>query len=100
MNKVIITAAVSGSFPTKEMNPAVLYSPKEISEAAVESYRAGAAIAHIHVRDPVSGQPDFKIELFKEVVDRIRSQCDMIINLTTSGFNLLGPDITEQRLKP
>ena len=85
MGKVIITAAVSGSRPTKEMNPAVPYSPKEIADAAVKCWRAGAAIAHIHVRDPQTGAPDFRLEYFKEAMDRIKQQCDMIVNLTKSG---------------
>ena len=83
--KTIITAAVVGSSPTKEMNPAVPYTPKEIAEAAIESCRAGAAIAHIHVRDPHTGKPDSSIDLFREIVDRIREACDIVINLTTSG---------------
>jgi len=100
MRKIIITAAVTGSRPTKEMNPAVPYTPKEIAEAAVECWQAGAAIAHIHVRDPRSGHPEFKIELFQEVKDRIQDKCDMIINLTTSGFNLIGANVIEKRLQP
>jgi 3-keto-5-aminohexanoate cleavage enzyme len=100
MRKVIITAAVTGSRPTKEMNPAVPYTPKEIAEAAVECWRAGAAITHIHVRDPQSGHPEFKIELFQEVKDQIQQQCDIIINLTTSGLRLNGTNVIEQRLKP
>jgi 3-keto-5-aminohexanoate cleavage enzyme len=100
MRKVIITAAVTGSRPTKEMNPAVPYTPKEIAEAAVECWRAGAAIAHIHVRDPQSGHPEFKIELFREVKDQIQKRCDIIINLTTSGLRLSGANVIEQRLKP
>jgi uncharacterized protein (DUF849 family) len=99
-NKIIITAAVSGSFPTREMNPAVPYTPKEIADAAVESSKAGAAIAHIHVRDPKTGTPDFKVELFREVLERIRNECDMIVNLTTSGLRLTGPDVIERRLQP
>jgi 3-keto-5-aminohexanoate cleavage enzyme len=100
MNKVIITAAVTGSRPTKEMNPAVPYSPIEIAQSAIECYRAGAAIVHIHVRDPETGQPESKIELFREVVDRIRIKCDLIINLTTSGLNIDDPDSIEKRLQP
>jgi len=99
-NKIIITTAVSGSFPTKEMNPAVPYTPKEIADAAVESSKAGAAIAHIHVRDPKTGTPDFKVELFREVLERIRNECDMIVNLTTSGLRLTGPDVIDRRLQP
>ena len=98
--KIIVTAALTGSRPTKEMNPAVPYSPKEIVEAAVECHKAGAAIVHIHLRDPKTGRPDFKIELFKEVLDGIRQQCDMIVNLTTSGLFLDGPDAITQRLQP
>ncbi|MCJ7684402.1 MAG: 3-keto-5-aminohexanoate cleavage protein [Desulfobacteraceae bacterium] len=98
--KIIITIAVTGSSPTKEMNPAVPYTPKEIADAAVESAKAGAAIAHIHVRDPKTGAPEFKRALFKEVLDRIRERSDMIVNLTTSGLRLEGPDVTTQRLEP
>lgn len=100
MRKIIITAAVCGSRPTKEMNPAVPYTPREIAEAAVECWRAGAAIGHIHVRDPQSGRPDFKIELFEEVKDRIQQECGMIVNLTTSGLMLSGPNVIEERLQP
>jgi len=100
MRKIIVTAAVCGSRPTKEMNPAVPYSPSEIASAAVECHRAGASIAHIHVRDPESGRPDFKTELFQEVKDRIQRECDMLVNLTTSGLMLSGPEVIEQRLQP
>ena len=100
MNKTIITVAVCGSIPTKEMNPAVPYTPKEIADSAIDSYKAGAAIAHIHVRDPETGVPTSDISLFSEVVDRIRNSCDMIINLTTSGINLKGENVIEQRLEP
>ena len=98
--KIIITVAVTGSRPTKEMNPAVPYTPKEIVDAAVECHKAGAAIAHIHVRDPKTGRPDFKIDLFKEVLDGIRQRCDMMVNLTTSGLFLEGADVISQRLQP
>jgi 3-keto-5-aminohexanoate cleavage enzyme len=100
MAKVIITAAVTGSRPTKEMNPAVPYTPEEIAQAAIECCSVGAAIAHIHVRDPQTGAPDFKIQYFQEVMERIRAECDMLINLTTSGYHLHGPDTIEQRLGP
>ena len=83
--KIIITAAVVGSRPTKEMNAAVPYTPREIVEAAVECHKAGAAVVHVHVRDPKTGKPEAKTELFKEVLDGIREKCDMIVNLSTSG---------------
>ena len=97
--KIIITVAVTGSFPTKEMNPAVPYSPEEIIDAAVACHKAGAASTHIHVRDPHTGKPEFNIELFKQVLDGIRQQCDMIVNLTTSGYIIKGPDTISKRLQ-
>ena len=100
MAKKIISVAVVGSHPTKAMNPAVPYSPKEIAEAAIESHRAGAAIVHVHVRDPETGVPNSRLELFAEVVDRVRQKCDILINLTTSGLNIPGKDVIEERLEP
>lgn len=100
MDKVIITVAVTGSRPTKAMNPAVPYTPAEIADAAVEAHGAGAAIAHIHVRNPQTGAPDSRRELFAEVLERIRSRCDMLVNLTTSGLNIQGEDTISQRLEP
>jgi 3-keto-5-aminohexanoate cleavage enzyme len=100
MEKLIITVAVCGSAPMRDQNPAIPYTPAEIAEEALRSWRAGAAVAHIHVRDPETGGPAFERALFGEVVDRIRSESDMIINLTTSGFNLEGSDVGTQRLMP
>lgn len=98
--EMIVTAALVGSRPTKKMNPAVPYSPKEITDAAVECYKAGAAIAHIHVRDPMTGANEFKMEYFKEILDGIREKCDMIVNLTTTASHLQGPDVGKRRLGP
>jgi 3-keto-5-aminohexanoate cleavage enzyme len=98
--KVIITAALVGSRPTKKMNPAVPYTPEEIIESAVECHKAGASIVHIHVRDPITGTPNFKIDLFKEVLDGIRQKCNLIVNLTTSALFLSGDDVISQRLQP
>lgn len=100
MGKTIITAAVCGSTPTRAVNPAVPYTPTEIAEAAVACCRSGAAIAHIHVRDPETGAPSSDIKLFAEVMDRIHQACDMIINLTTSGLNIHGENVIERRLNP
>lgn len=100
MAKKIISVAVVGSHPTKAMNPAVPYSPQEIADAAVASRKAGAAIVHVHVREPDSGVPTSRIELFAEVVDRIRQRSDILINLTTSGLNVPGRDVIEERLEP
>ena len=100
MEKLIITAAVVGSRPMKAVNPAVPYSPAEIAKAAIDCWRAGAAIAHIHVRDPKTGAPSSEQAYFKEVLDRIRDASDLLVNLTTSGLNITGPDAGERRLDP
>ncbi len=100
MEKLIITAAVCGSVPTRDKNPNVPYSPGEIAAEALRCWRAGAAIVHVHVREPHTGAPAFARALFAEVLERVRAESDMLVNLTTSGFNLEGPDIGEQRLMP
>jgi 3-keto-5-aminohexanoate cleavage enzyme len=102
MSKTIITSAVTGSSPTREMNPAVPYTPQEIAQAAIEAGRAGAAIAHIHVRHPQSGAPSHELVYFQEVVERVRGESDLILNLTTSGLHIEGEldEVIEKRLAP
>lgn len=96
MNRnVIVTCAVTGSGDSVDKHPAIPVTPKEIANAAIEAAKAGAAIAHIHVREPDSGKPSRRVELYSEVVSRIReSNVDVIINLTTGmgGDLFLGPD--------
>lgn len=92
--------AVCGSGPTRDQNPNVPYSPEEIAAEALRCWTAGAAIVHVHVREPNTGAPAFEKALFREVVDRIRSESDMLINLTTSGFNITGADVGRKRLMP
>jgi uncharacterized protein (DUF849 family) len=90
MEKVIVTVALVGSHTTREKNPNVPMTPKEIAESAIESYRAGAAVCHVHVRDPETHKASFKLELYQEVCERIHEECDMIVNLTTGrGAGLL-----------
>ena len=79
----IITCAVTGAGDTLGRHPSVPVTPEQIANAAIEAAKAGAAIAHIHVRDPETGKGSRDPELFKEVVDRVRdSETDVIINLT------------------
>ncbi|WP_158737140.1 3-keto-5-aminohexanoate cleavage protein [Alteribacillus sp. YIM 98480] len=87
MNKnVIISCAVTGAGDTASKNPEVPVTPKEIADSAIKAAKAGAAIAHIHVRDPKSGQLSHDVSLFQEVVERIReSDTDVIINITAGG---------------
>ena len=88
MEKLIITAAVTGSGPSRKNNPNLPHSPEEIANEVIRSCNAGAAIAHVHVRDPETGAPSFEMDHFREVRDRVRSQCDILLNFTTSAFNL------------
>lgn len=96
MNRnVIISCAVTGSGNTTGKHPEIPITPKQIARAAIEAAKAGAAIAHIHVREPDSGKASRRVELYREVVERIRdSNTDVVINLTTGmgGDLFLGPD--------
>ena len=88
--EIFITCAVTGSGDTTSKSDLVPVTPKEIAESAIEAAKAGAAIAHCHVRDPETGAPARDLELYREVVDRIRSSdTDVVINLTAG----MGGDI-------
>ena len=81
-NNVIISCPVTGSGDTAKKHPNLPITPKQIAEAAIEAAKAGAAIAHIHVREP-NGAPSRKLEYYKEVADRVRSNdTDVVINFT------------------
>ncbi len=84
MNReVIVACAVTGAGDTVGKHPDIPITPKQIATAAVEAAKAGAAVAHCHVRDPETGAPSRDTALYKEVVERIRdSQVDVVINLT------------------
>jgi uncharacterized protein (DUF849 family) len=99
--KVMISCAVTGSAaesPAK--NPAVPVTPEQIAASAIDAAKAGAAIVHIHVRDPKTTQPSMEGAHYAEVVDRIRSSgSDVIINLTTGPGGRFSPDPTDP-MKP
>ena len=82
-NEVIVTCAVTGAGDTVGRHAGVPVTPERIADAAIDAAKAGAAIAHIHVRDPETGKASRDPLLFKEVVDRIRSaDTDVVVNLT------------------
>ncbi|MCE2521140.1 MAG: 3-keto-5-aminohexanoate cleavage protein [Alphaproteobacteria bacterium] len=90
---VFITCAVTGAGDTTEKSPHVPVTPEAIANAAIEAARAGAAIAHIHVRDVTTGKGNRDRDAFREVVARVRdSECDVIINLTTGMGGDYVPD--------
>ncbi|GIS06884.1 MAG: carnitine dehydrogenase [Alphaproteobacteria bacterium] len=82
-NEVIVTCAVTGAGDTLGKHPEVPVTPEQISNAAIAAAKAGASVAHVHVRDPETGLGSRDVNLFKEVVERIRdSKTDVVINLT------------------
>jgi uncharacterized protein (DUF849 family) len=95
--KVIISCAVTGAIHTPSMSPHLPITADEIADAAVGAAEAGAAIIHLHARNPVDGRPDQNPDLFEPFLKIIKQRCDAVINLTTGGH----PSMTlEERLRP
>jgi uncharacterized protein (DUF849 family) len=95
--KVIITCAITGAIHTPSMSPHLPVTPDEIAAAAIGAAEAGAAIVHLHARDPVNGKPDQSPEAFGRFLSRIKQASGAIINLTTGG----APYMTvQERVKP
>lgn len=85
MDKLIVSVATTGSWPTKQMTPYVPTTPEEIASSAIEAWREGASIVHIHVRDD-DGKVVCDPERYRRVMELIRQAgCDMVVNLSTSG---------------
>jgi uncharacterized protein (DUF849 family) len=96
-DKVIITCAVTGAIHTPSMSPYLPVTPEEIAEAAVGAAEAGAAIVHLHARDPENGKPDQTPEAFGRFLPRIKQATNAVVNLTTGG----APYMTvAERVKP
>ena len=97
--KTIVTCALTGGFDTVGKNPAVPVSPEQIAQSALDAANAGAAIVHIHVRDPKTGKPSMALELYEETVQRIRAgNRDVILNLTTGAGGRFIPGADEPRI--
>jgi uncharacterized protein (DUF849 family) len=96
-DKVIITCAVTGAIHTPSMSPHLPVTPEEIADAAIGAAEAGAAIVHLHARDPVTGKPDQTPEAFARFLPQIKQASNAVINLTTGG----APYMTVvERVKP
>jgi len=96
MEKVILTVATTGAWPTKKDSPYIPLQPEEIADEVFACYQAGASVAHIHVRDD-EDKASMNFEKFEKSVKLIRERCDIVLNLTTSG----GLGLTdEERMKP
>jgi uncharacterized protein (DUF849 family) len=95
--KVIISCAITGSIHTPSMSPFLPVTPAEIAESALGAAAAGAAIVHLHARDPASGRPDQRPEAFQSFLQTIKAASDVVVNLTTGGSPAL---LVEERVKP
>jgi uncharacterized protein (DUF849 family) len=80
---VIITCAPTGGIHTPTMSPHLPITPEEIALASVEAAEAGAAIIHLHARNPETGRPDPRPELFVDFMSRIAASCDAVMNVST-----------------
>lgn len=95
--KIIITCAVTGGIHTPSMSPHLPITAEEIATAALEAREAGAAIVHLHARDPETGRPDQSPERFEPFLKVIKQRSDVIINITTGGSPQMS---VEERLRP
>jgi uncharacterized protein (DUF849 family) len=95
--KVIITCAVTGSIHTPSMSPHLPVTASEIAEAAIGAAEAGAAIVHLHARDPKDGRPDQSLEAFEPFLKVIKQRSNVAVNITTGGASTM---TIEERVKP
>lgn len=97
MSKVIITCAITGGIHTPSMSPHLPVTPEEIADAAVGAAEAGAAIVHLHARNPQDGRPDQSPEAFEPFLRSIKQRSDVVVNITTGG----APGMTvDERVRP
>ena len=96
-NKIWITTAITGSIHTPGMSPHLPITPKQIADEAVAAAQAGAAVVHIHARDPQTGKPSGDVNLMNEIISDINRRSDVVICITTGGA--LGMDL-QTRLAP
>lgn len=83
--KVVITAAITGGIHTPTMSEYLPITPAQIADEAVRAYEAGAAVCHIHARDPQTGRPTPDVGVMKEIISSIKSRCNMVVCITTGG---------------
>ena len=95
--KVIITCAVTGAIHTPSMSPHLPITPQEIADAAIGAAEAGAAIVHLHARDPQTGKPDQTPEAFAPFLQVIKQRSDCVINITTGGAPTM---LVQERVGP
>ena len=97
--KTILTCAVTGNLTSRDQHPGLPITPQEIADAALDAAREGAAIAHLHARDPETGKGSMKLEYYREIVSRIRDRNEqLIINLTTGEGGRFIPGIEDPKI--
>ena len=94
MSKSVITAAITGAIHTPGMSPYLPITPEQIIDECVASHEAGAAVAHIHVRDPLTGRPTADQKVFRHIATEVKKRCDIILCCTTGGG--LGAPVEER----
>lgn len=100
---VIITCAVTGAIHTPTMSSALPVTPDEIATACIEASEAGAAVVHVHVRNPKTGEPTHDLDLFEEIASTVQAETNVIIQPTTGGAPTMSPEERIQvvpRLEP
>ncbi len=90
--KVILTAALTGAVHVPSMTPHLPVTPEEIVNDALSAYEAGAAVVHVHARNPETGEPDSRIEIMQEIVSEINRRCDVVVCITTGASQLMTPE--------
>jgi uncharacterized protein (DUF849 family) len=97
--KTIITCAVTGNLTKPDQHPGLPITPAQIATASLEAVKAGASVVHIHVRDPQTGRPSMQLDLYREVIERIREvDSDVVINLTTGPGGRFVPGEEDPRV--
>ncbi|MBE7461510.1 MAG: 3-keto-5-aminohexanoate cleavage protein [Zoogloeaceae bacterium] len=84
-DKVIVTCAITGAIHTPSMSPGLPWQPQDIAKQAIDAARAGAAILHLHARNPEDGRPSGDPAVFRQFLSVIKESCDAVINITTGG---------------
>jgi 3-keto-5-aminohexanoate cleavage enzyme len=98
--KVVITVAPTGSIPTKKDNPNLPITPEEMANETRRSYEAGAAVVHLHARDPSTGRPTSDIKVFRDYLTAVKDACPVITQITTGGGATTLGLTPAERLKP
>jgi uncharacterized protein (DUF849 family) len=97
-DRVIITCALTGVVANRDQCPYLPYAPAEIGEEARRAHDAGAAIVHIHARDPLTGEQTWSTDVYRQIKEEVQKRCPIIINFSTGGFNM-GVESDEEKKK-